>query len=305
MHAVSSLVRRLLLPDAWATFVEARDALTDRLADLSPRLPEDLVSQRAWMDRVHKVEYDRLLDGCLDEQDRARLLAVARAGASAWLHALPADSLGTLLDDRSVRICVGLRLGANLVEPHRCRCGEPVGSLARHGLSCARSAGRRPRHAALNETLARALRTAGQPCILEPTGLLREDGKRPDGLTLIPFVRGRPLVWDATVTDSLTPSLVGPNAAQAGTAVKRAEAAKVRKYAALERGYFFSPLAFETLGGPGPLTVELISKVSEALIRAFGNKRARTFLEQRLSLDVQRGNAVAVLGTMRDWLDTG
>ena len=40
----------------------------------------------------------------------------------------------------------------------------------------------------------------------EPTGLSRSDGKCPDGLSLIPWERGRPLVWDVTVPDSLAVS---------------------------------------------------------------------------------------------------
>ena len=230
------------------------------------------------------------------------MFEVSRPRASVWLHALPAETLGTVLGDRSIRFCVGLRLGASLVQPHACSCGEPVGSLARHGLSCSRSASRHSRHAALNNLLAQALRTAGYPCMQEPPGLCREDGKRPDGLTLIPFARGRPLVWDATVTDSLTPSLVGRGALIPGSAASRAEAAKIRKYASLERGYHFQPFAFETMGGPGPRTAALISRVGAALERATGDKRAGGYFSQRLSLEIQRANAVCVLGTMADWL---
>jgi hypothetical protein len=34
---------------------------------------------------------------------------------------------------------------------------------------------------------------------LEPNGLSRDDGKRPDGMTLVPWNKGQPLVWDVTV----------------------------------------------------------------------------------------------------------
>lgn len=62
----------------------------------------------------------------------------------------------------------------------------------------------------------------------------------------------------------------------------------------------FSPLAFETLGGPGPATRELLSSVGRLLVEATGCRRAGGYLLQRLSIDVQRGNAVAVMGTMLD-----
>ena len=50
----------------------------------------------------------------------------------------------------------------------------------------------------------------------EPSGLARRDGKRPDGLTLIPFQGGKPLVWDVTVTTLLAESYVDTAAIRAG-----------------------------------------------------------------------------------------
>jgi hypothetical protein len=34
---------------------------------------------------------------------------------------------------------------------------------------------------------------------LEPNGLSRDEGKRPDGMTLVPWIKGQPLVWDLTL----------------------------------------------------------------------------------------------------------
>ena len=41
--------------------------------------------------------------------------------------------------------------------------------------------------------------------MLEPLGLYRIDGKRPDGVTMIPWEMGKQLVWDVTVVDVLHP----------------------------------------------------------------------------------------------------
>ena len=60
------------------------------------------------------------------------------------------------------------------------------------------SAGRFPRHSALNDIIKRALDAAGFPFQLEPVGLDRGEGKRPDGITLFPFQSGKSLIWDAT-----------------------------------------------------------------------------------------------------------
>ncbi|KAJ8712724.1 hypothetical protein PYW08_008028 [Mythimna loreyi] len=107
-----------------------------------------------------------------------------------------------MLSDTTFRIATCLRLGAPSGAPHRCQCGEVVDRLGHHGLSCSRSARRIARHASINDIIRRALVTAGVPAVLETNGLARDDGKRPDGMTIMPWKLGRPLVWDATCVDT-------------------------------------------------------------------------------------------------------
>jgi hypothetical protein len=90
--------------------------------------------------------------------------------------------------------------------PHPCICGEIVDKLGHHGLSCYRSAGRRARHEMINDLVKRALTSAEIPSIREPNGYYRKDNKRPDGITLIPWLCGKPLLWDVTCTDTLAKS---------------------------------------------------------------------------------------------------
>jgi len=54
-------------------------------------------------------------------------------------------------------------------------------------------------HSQLNDILWRAFKTASVPAVKEPAGLSRDDGKRPDGVTLLPWAKGKPLAWDVTV----------------------------------------------------------------------------------------------------------
>ncbi len=98
-----------------------------------------------------------------------------------------------------MRIAVGLRLGTPICGPHQCHhCSDVVDELGRHALSCRRSEGRHQRHSALNDLVKRALLSAHIAFRLEPSGLVRSDGKRPDGVTLAPWKSGRLLVWDST-----------------------------------------------------------------------------------------------------------
>ena len=86
---------------------------------------------------------------------------------------------------------MGLRFGVNLCEPHQCPGGKLVDARGTHGLSCKRGTARATRHYQLNDIVRRALVRANIPSVLEPSGLSRGDGKRPDGMTLIPRQDGK------------------------------------------------------------------------------------------------------------------
>ena len=68
----------------------------------------------------------------------------------------------------------------------------------------------------------RALTKAGIPSVKEPSGLSRTDGKRPDGLTQVPWAGGKSLLWDVTVTDTLANSYVDVSSVSAGGAAELA-----------------------------------------------------------------------------------
>ena len=70
----------------------------------------------------------------------------------------------------------------------------------------------------------------------------------PDGATLVPWSRGRCLLWDATCTDTLARSYIDRSAVEPGAAAALAETNKSVKYAALSVAHEFVPVAIETLG---------------------------------------------------------
>jgi hypothetical protein len=229
---------------------------------------------------------------------KARILAGMKPEAGAWLGAVPSPQLGTHLGNESFRIACALRLGCNVCEPHTCPCGDQVTAEGHHGLSCKFSAGRRSRHGGANEVIARALRSAEVPCVLEPAGCSRSDGKRPDGLTLVPWKRGQQLLWDFTCPDTFAPSHLPRTSLHAGRAAEEAAAAKRRKYERLEPQYKFMPVAVETSGAWDADGLSFIREVGVRIVAVTGEKRASMFLLQRLSLAVQRGNVASVLGTL-------
>lgn len=93
-----------------------------------------------------------------------------------------------------------------------------------------------------------ALSSIKVPSVLEPKGLTRSDGKRPDGVTLAPWEENKQLVLDVTFVDLLAPSRIEKGSvANPGTAAEEAEAGKMTNYACLtDKGYIFQPLAIET-----------------------------------------------------------
>jgi len=70
-----------------------------------------------------------------------------------------------------------------------------------------------------------ALTRAGVPGMKEPHRLVRADGKRPDGLTLLPWNSGRSATWDVTVVDTLGNAYLQQSAI---TSASAAETAAVR-----------------------------------------------------------------------------
>ena len=229
-----------------------------------------------------------------DQRSRARLLAASAPRSGCWIAALPTPAVGTQLDPESLRIALSLRVGARICEPHKCRCGALADPLGYHLLSCRLNAGRYPRHAALNEVILRALRRAGVPAVLEPPGLDRGDGKRPDGLTLVPYTNGMSLCWDATCVNTYSESALNHSAMQPGTSAATAEENKRRKYTALTDRFLFAPLGFETGGPFGPGAHTTITQIGARLKRQSGDLRETLWLYQNLSLAVQRGNAATI-----------
>ena len=120
-------------------------------------------------------------------------------------------------------------LEQKLCEPHQCTCGTLVDARCQHGLSWRRGAGRHARHSLFNDTIWRALNKAGVQSTKEPTGLLRSDGKRPDGVTLIPWAKERCLIWDVTVPDTFVTSHIASTSNLPEAAAEHATTLKKQK----------------------------------------------------------------------------
>ncbi|ELT89632.1 hypothetical protein CAPTEDRAFT_198057 [Capitella teleta] len=117
--------------------------------------------------------------------------------------------------------------------------------------------------------------TANIPSMLEPNGLSRIDGKRPDGLTLCPWSHGKNLIWDVTVTDTLCNSKVMNSAVIAGSAAKTAGDCELTKCCDLSENYHNQPLTFETLGSWEPSTTKFDKELKRKIEQQKTNEKAR------------------------------
>ena len=142
----------------------------------------------------------------------------------------------------------------------------------------------------------RALAVSGVVAILEPRGLDRGDGRRPDGITIFPFRQGKMLMWDATCVNTFSTTNIINCATAVGAAAIAAEERKRRRYAALALRYDFVPLAVETSGVVGPAFNDLLQDIGNRISQRSGEPRETAWLRQRVSIAVARGNAAAIHG---------
>ena len=83
----------------------------------------------------------------------------------------------------------------------------------------------------------------------------------------------------------------------AGGAASLAERSKTTKYRELESRLLIQPVAIETLGPFGQSTEFFLRDLGKRIEVESGDERATEILLQRLSVEIQRGNAAAVNGT--------
>ena len=129
--------------------------------------------------------------------------------------------------------------------------------------------------------------------------MLRSDGKRPDGVTQIPWEDGKCLTWDVTVTNTLAASNLPFSSVSAGAAAEKAAGRKIQKYDQLTAQYTFVPVAFESLGPANCAGADFIRSIGSRTRAISGEIRETSFfLWQRLSVAVQRLNSICLHDTL-------
>ena len=219
---------------------------------------------------------------------------------SQWLNVVPCKELGLQLDDQQLRISIDLRLGANICVAHTCHCGKRVERDSLNGLSCTKS--HFSCHVTLNSLIKRKLEPLDLPSVVAPRGLYRTDGKRPDGVTMIPWEMGQQLMWDVMVVDALAPTRLNQGSlCNPGTSATEAEARKIENYRELiDSGYNFQPVALKVHGSSVESSEIFITRLCNMLCRSRNDQRVGSFLKHWISTALQIGITACVLGFVSD-----
>ena len=257
--------------------------------------------QRDWDEPLCSVTLERI-KLTEDKATRARILGVSTPESGQWLNARPSIQLNTFLSDEEFTAAMALRLGLPLFEPHDCSfCGDAVTSEGTHGLRCRFSVGRMERHYEGNNIIKKAFARINIPSKLEPRGITRNPDRndRPDGVTHIPFERGRKIAWDFVCADTLAPSYINATSQNARAAAENRALHKQTIYSTLDADiYEFVPFAVETTGAIGKAAIDLINRIGKKEALITGNPLSKSWLSQRLSIAIQRSNAHCMMATL-------
>ena len=112
------------------------------------------------------------------------------------------------------------------------------------------------------------------------------------------------MAWDATVPDTLAQSHLPETSTKAGAAAERASKLKNEKYQELKRSYKFCAIAIETLGPINEEGERFLTNLGRRLSAVSNDTREVAFLFQRLSIIVQRCNAISVAGSFDNFWPT-
>jgi hypothetical protein len=111
-------------------------------------------------------------------------------------------------------------------------------------------------------------------------------------------------VWDVTVIHILATSNLSSTSITPGSAAEITAARKVDKHVKLFATHTFVPIALKTLSPISVQSLSFVREVGRRLSRATDDARESAFLFQRLSVAIQRFNAVCVTDTLGTQLDT-
>jgi len=106
------------------------------------------------------------------------------------------------------------------------------------------------------------------------------------------------VAWDVTVLDIYAESHIGSTATKPGAAAHKTALNKIDKYSKLTSTHIFYPFAIETAGAWHEMAIELMQEIGRRITTITEDAGEITFVFQRLSMALQRGNVVSFHDTI-------
>ena len=106
------------------------------------------------------------------------------------------------------------------------------------------------------------------------------------------------MAWDVTVPDTYAESHIGSTVTKPGAAAHKTAQNKIDKYSKWASTHIFYQFAIETAGIWHEMDIELTKEIGRRITTITEDTRETTFLFRRLSMALQRGNAVSFHNTM-------
>ena len=105
------------------------------------------------------------------------------------------------------------------------------------------------------------------------------------------------MAWDVTVPDTYAASHLQSTALKAGSGAKHAAEMKCTMYQELVATHLFFPIAIETADTWDKRAMELIEEIGRRCTIDTDDQRETAYLYQRISIAIQRENALAFTHT--------
>ena len=257
--------------------------------------------QQTLCDLIDERHFDDLLLTARTNADKARLIAVSRPHASAFLSAPPITSLNLNLTSAEWNAAVAYRIGATVIEKNAiCQainCGTPLDPQAHHALRCKQGNDKHERHEEIVYFLVARAKSAKMHAQANPKNIVRNAGARPGDLTIPGYTANKLSAFDFSCTDPTQSACVARAASTPLFAADQRANAKQTKYAdvlADNPDIAFYPIIAETFGGWNKEAEELFHRIASWTTQ---NDLSKCFpivlnqLHQRASVILQRHNA--------------
>ena len=113
--------------------------------------------------------------------------------------------------------------------------------------------------------------------------------------TSIPWAKGKPLSWDVIVPGIFSDPHINSTSAEADTAAKYAATFKESNYVDSASTHLLYPVAIETAGPHDVRARELIEEIGRRMTAVAEDTNESNYLYQKISITIQRGNAISFL----------